>query len=126
MSEEKTFEQRPEVITSLAEGELEKQCIKVNIPSDMVSYNGGNGEGCWALALTPEDAEIIATDNHKAKAKVVLCNSSIYCPVLEWSTVIQVEMRHGLRPILDIDWMQEQAKKDGIDYIAMLEEDEEE
>lgn len=127
MSETKpTFETRADVIEALSSEELQRTCIKVNIPRNMKSYLSGNGEGCWALPLTVEDAKIIEIDKHKEKALVVLCNSSFYFPKLSWASVIQVEMRSGFRPVLDIDWVQEKANHDGVDYIQMLKNNDKE
>lgn len=113
--------QNSEYIQKHTKQELLNLCVKVNIPFNMKGYNNGNGEGCWALPLTENDFNIINKGVSNEKAFVVLCNSSIYCSNLKWSTVIQVNIVTGKRPILDIHWLHQILKNHDINYLKLLQ-----
>lgn len=110
------------IIRSKSDQELQKLYLKVNIPGDMAAYKRGNGEGMWAIPLSDGDRIILDADKHGTTAKVILCNDSLYYPPMCYGTVLQVEMREGFRPVLDIDWAHEVLAPIGIDFKAILEE----
>lgn len=127
---ENPVENKADYLRTLDDDVLNKGYLKVNLPDNMRGYQGGNGEGCWAYPLTEEDARIIEEDKSGQKAKIILCNHSFYFPPLVYGSVLQVEMRPGFRPVLDIYWLHELLNPTGIDFLAILngevEDDEEE
>jgi hypothetical protein len=117
------IENNVDKIKSYSEDEISKLYIKVNLPSNISSYNSGNGEGCWAIPNTDEDAVILNEDKDKTTAKIILCNDSVYFPPLVYGSVLQVEIRCGQRAVLDVNWMHEQLLKIDLDFINILKEE---
>jgi hypothetical protein len=72
--------------------------------------------------LTDKDANILSADKEKTTAKIILCNGSVYFPPVVYGSVLQVEIRNGQRPVLDINWMHEQLKKVDLDFLKILSE----
>lgn len=107
-----------DIIEKFTNEELEKLYLQVNLPDKHSSYLSGNGEGCWAIPLTKEDKVFLDEDKPNTTAKIILCNGSVYFPPIVYGTVLQVEIRSGKRPVLDIEWMQKQLKDSGVDFKA--------
>lgn len=118
---ENPIENAIDIIKAMSEASKDKLYLKVNLPDTISGYRSGNGEGCWALPYTEEDKEILDKDEKDTKAKIILCNDSIYYRPLVYGSVLQVEIRPDARPVLDIEWMQEQLAPIGVDFRALLD-----
>ena len=89
--------------------------FKGNIPDSKDSYESGNGEGCWWTFETPKDKEVYEGDKEGTTFMAILCNDSIYYPLV-YGTVIQMEVRHAFRPVVDMKWFKEQLATIDVDF----------
>lgn len=90
--------------------ELNSLYLKANLCDSMEAYTDGIGEGIWAIPLDEDNKKLLDDDKKGTFAKIITFNNSLYFPALAAGSVVQVEIRPGNRPVLDINWMQEQLK----------------
>lgn len=99
-----------ETISKYTDDQLETLYLKINICDSLDAYLNGNGEGVWAIPLDEENKKILDEDKENTTAKIIMFNDSVYFRPLQAGSVIQVEIRPGYRPVMDINWMDEQLK----------------
>jgi hypothetical protein len=88
--------------------ENDRRVIKVNIPDSWRAYESGNGEGMWGYIRHEEDVEkYYAKGDVRSLFEVILLNSSVYYPVLEWGSVILAESRGNYRPVMARDMVEQ-------------------
>lgn len=98
--------------------------FKANLPDDTKSWKAGNGEGCWFQALSKEDMDNCQNSNYRGSISAILLNDSIYWPALHYGTVVRLECRACARPVLDVEWLHTILLLAGVDFKAMLDEEE--
>ena len=85
--------------------------MKFNIPDSEEKFKSGNGEGVWAMPLTPDDRAIYKDDSAVGKKfQVIILNDALTYPI-EWGSIITVESRGDDRPVLSYDWFDSVVRK---------------
>lgn len=102
--------------------------FQVNLPDKFESYQSGNGEGCWAVALNEEDREISKYEGpERRQFYAYLANESLYYPHLEYGSRVLAETRGENRCVAVWDGLvgSEDAVKNKEELFEKLKENKE-
>ena len=78
------------------------ETVRINIPSDIDSYNSGHGEGAIWL-VSPEDNEDLNNEKTDGEFEAVLATGSSYYDEIEFGYVLTAEHRGEKRPVIKWD-----------------------